>query len=270
MSKLILFLALLQASSAMAQATQPQDHNQIICSTEEAAEKLATMIKNEGLPSKGVEEPTSYCLPDIKILWSACAKSKGVKRRTWCGLLTQYCQEFAKQDELLYQRQLVAYDKGQAAIRAHQQETELQTINPNPYNGDLGAVFQNFANGMNLINNAPKMPIRYGMSGFCTSIPDPEDNRPKTANRAAMPMSSSEFSMPMDSMPIMPMPSPGPVGPSRSFDYTAPKDTSRCYVQKNSCWNACHLTMFGQAPDTARQAACDSGCEADFSRCMSR
>ena len=58
--------------------------------------------------------------------------------------------------------------------------------------------------------------------------------------------------------------------PSQPSQPAAPpiRNTSSCYVRKNSCWSACHPPTFGQDVDYAAVNRCESGCDADFNRCM--
>jgi hypothetical protein len=68
----------------------------------------------------------------------------------------------------------------------------------------------------------------------------------------------------------------GAPSPSAPMTYSQPsqpaappvRNTSSCYVRKNSCWNACHPATFGQDVDYAAANRCESDCDADFNRCV--
>lgn len=171
------FLSLLPLE-AKADTSQPASRSEFICSTPEKAEQFNARLASEGLLKRGVPELTSYCEGDIEAVNQACAKSKGVKRRFWCELLTEFCKTMSQLDDSLYQRRVQARrddeEKAKAERQRQRDERERARAGMSAENAILMMTFDNLLDaGSNL--TAYSSPVQQELMPFSCRIPDQEE-----------------------------------------------------------------------------------------------
>jgi hypothetical protein len=273
MRKTLLIISLLAAGSASARAdNQPENSADFICSTEEEAERLGQLIQNDGLASKGVDPPTTYCLADIKILWDSCAKAKGVKRRKWCELVNSYCKEINRQLDAAYDVRTRRLEREETErLRRNREDRERQKRG---VDYETGMLFEMMAP---LVDMASK-PItitplaRELQPSQCYGLPEPEGSKPKGGMVAPSGSSSGLF---VPSVPIpmaTPLPSYG-AGSSHTFEASPSRDTSRCMTNKIICGNGCdNVPNYGSMSNEifAIRQRCNDSCESNYRACIGR